>query len=70
MAPSFHVEAGGRCFRPGDLDEISVREVFRVAAPGPAAAEVVALQLLHAAAGRQRRVVREAWARTHAGPPA
>jgi hypothetical protein len=42
--------------------------VFRIAAPGPAAAETAAVQLVRAAAGRERRVVHEAWARVRADP--
>jgi hypothetical protein len=61
---AFVVDAGATC--AGSESDRAMSEVFRIAAPGPAAAETAAVQLVLAAAGRERRVVREAWARVRA----
>jgi hypothetical protein len=62
------VDAGGRCMRPGDAEEVALQDVFRVAAPGRAAAETVGRQLMYAEAGRRRRIVSEAWAKARDVP--
>lgn len=69
--PAFLVEVGGLCCGPGEclgeLVEVASTDVFRIAALGPAAAETAGLQLFHAAATRERRVVRDPWARARNG---
>jgi hypothetical protein len=71
MSEPFLVEVGGMCAGPGmQLGEIAVTEridVFRIAAPGRAAAETAAVQLFYAAATRERQIVRDPWARTYNG---
>jgi hypothetical protein len=72
-APSepFLVDVGGMWAGPGErlgeLATIERTDVFRIAAPGRAAAETAAVQLFHAAATRERHVVREPWARARNG---
>jgi len=67
-ANGFLVDAGGRCMRPGDPEETALQDVFVVAAPGPAQAETVGVQLMYAEAGRRRRTVSEAWAKARDVP--
>jgi hypothetical protein len=69
--PAFLVEVGGLCCgsgeHAGEVVEVPSSDVFRIAAPGPAAAETAGMQLFHAAATRQRRFVRDPWARVRNG---
>jgi hypothetical protein len=69
--PAFLVEVGGLCCGPGErlgeVVEVASTDVFRIAAPGPAAAETAGMQLFHAAATRRRRFVRDPWARARNG---
>jgi len=68
---AFLVEVGGLCCGPGErlgeVVEVASTDVFRIAAPGPAAAETAGMQLFHAAATRRRRFVRDPWARARNG---
>ena len=67
MIDAFFVEVGALCAEPGDehgsLVEVQRTERFRISALSPAAAETAGMQLFSAAAARQRRLVREPWAR-------
>ena len=67
MSDAFLVEVGALCEEPGEqlgtLVEVQRTERFRIAALSPAAAETAGMQLFNAAAARQRRVVRDPWAR-------
>jgi hypothetical protein len=65
---AFLVDAVATYAGPDGGEAVAMSDVFRIAAPGPAAAETAALQLVRAAAGRERRVVHEAWARVRADP--
>ena len=71
--PAYVVEVGGVCCgageRLGEVVEVDSSDVFRIAAPGPAAAETAGMQLFHAAAARRRRFVRDPWARARNGTP-
>ena len=67
MIDAFLVDVGAVCAEPGEqlgpLVEVQRTERFRIAALGPAAAETAGMQLFSAAAARQRRLVRDPWAR-------
>jgi len=67
MIDAFLVEVGAVCSEPGEqlgtLVEVQRTERFRIAALSPAAAETAGMQLFSAAATRQRRLVRDPWAR-------
>jgi hypothetical protein len=67
MIDAFVVEVGAVCAEPGEqlgtLVEMERTESFRIAALSPAAAETAGMQLFSAAAARQRRLVRDPWAR-------
>ncbi|MEA2250052.1 MAG: hypothetical protein QOI62_1819 [Solirubrobacteraceae bacterium] len=63
---AFLVDAGVTYAGPDGGAPVAMSDEFRIAAPGPAAAETAAVQLVKAAAGRRRRVVHEAWARVRA----
>ena len=63
MIDAFLVEVGALCAELGTLVEVPRTERFRIAAPSPAAAETAGMQLFSAAAARQRRLVRDPWAR-------
>jgi hypothetical protein len=67
MVDAFVVEVGALCEEPGEqlgtLVEVQRTECFRISALSPAAAETAGMQLFSAEATRQRRLVRDAWAR-------
>jgi hypothetical protein len=63
MIDAFMVEVSGVCAEPGDelgtVIEVQRTERFRIAAVGPAAAEVAGIQLFSAVVARKRGVVRD-----------
>ncbi len=62
--PAFRMEVDGTWIDRMGLERTLHTDVFLVAAPGPEAAEVAAVQLFAAAAARQgRRVDGERWVR-------
>ena len=67
MVDAFVVEVGALCEEPGEqlgtLVEVQRTGRFRISALSPAAAETAGMQLFSAEATRQRRLVRDAWAR-------
>jgi hypothetical protein len=73
MVDAFVVEVGAMCSEPGERlgtrVEVQRTERFRIAALGPAAAETAGMQLFSAAATRQRRLVRDPWARAGVQAP-
>jgi hypothetical protein len=73
MIDAFLVDVGGLCAEPGEelgtLVEVPRSERFRIAALGPAAAEIAGIQLFSAAASRNRRVVRDRWVRADRPAP-
>jgi hypothetical protein len=71
MIDAFMVEVSGVCAEPADqlgtMVEVQRTESFRIAAVGPAAAEMAGIQLFSAAVARKRGVVRDRSARASNG---
>ena len=71
MFDAFMVEVSGVCAEPGDqlgtTVEVRRTERFRIAAVGPAAAEMAGIQLFSAAVARKRGVVRDRSAQARDG---
>jgi hypothetical protein len=61
--PAFLVEVAGTWVEPIAGTETPEQELIRIAAPGPAAAEMAAVQVFRGTATRRRRILGEPRAR-------